>query len=93
MIFVAKAIEEYNKAVFTVSCNSGEYRALQLGDRLDAQICANTEIHIGDSVLVIELPQFISPPSEAGPSGESISHIIIGLIPPSNIQRISDNLV
>ena len=93
MMFAAEVIGGYNNVVFTVSYNSEEYRALQLVDRQDGKTYANTEIHIGDTVLVVEVPQFISPPKEAGPSGESISHVITGLLPPSNIHRINDDLV
>ena len=88
-MFVARVTERFNNVVFTVEYDSVEYRALQLVDRMsDGQVYANTEIFVGDSVLVVNVPQFISSPGKAEPGEDSVSHIIVGLIPPSNVQVI-----
>lgn len=93
---VMTVVEAENKVVFTVSSEGKELRALQLVDRTGGKLYANTEIEVGDIVLVVEVPAILLAPNmSASETGESISHIIVGIIPPSKVHEISDysNLV
>ncbi len=88
---VMRVIEAENAVVFAVASDDRDFRALQLVDRDGDTIYANTRIEVGDLVLVEEVPGFLlgpnTPDSEVS---ESISHIIVGLIPPSNWHEIPE---
>ncbi len=53
---VMKVNQAHNNVLFTVSDRGHDYRAVQLVDRIGAEIYANTTIKVGDLVLVVEVP-------------------------------------
>lgn len=85
----------HNKVVFTVESGDTEYRALQLASRIEegGRIYAAEYIAVGDTVLVCEIPQFISSKFDAMEPEDSISHVILGIVPPSNVDDIARELV
>ena len=88
---IMTVVESENKVLFTVSSEGKELRALQLVDRWGDKIYANTSIDVGDLVLVEEVPGFLLGPNMSDSEvSESISHIIIGLIPPSKWHEIQE---
>ena len=81
---IMTVVEAENKVLFTVSSEGKEVRALQLVDRMGGEMYANTSIEVGDLVLVTEVPGFLLGPNMPdSETSESISHIIVGLLPPS----------
>ena len=103
-MFVMQVIEAFNKVKFTVAypgaLDGTSFLAIQLVDRLEYRqskdIYANTIVQVGDLVLVAEVNQFLYGPNDLERDAtEAVSHIIVGLIPPSNIHEIKDysNLV
>ena len=94
MAQIMKVIEAHNNVLFTVVHNDSECRAIQFIDRLQSGVYASTRIEIDDLVLVEEVPGFLYGPNDTERDGrESISHIILGLVPPSHwheMQNYSD---
>ena len=83
--------EQHNNVLFTVSYRGSELRAVQLLDRIGENVYANTVIKVGDLVLVDEVPGLLYGPNMSeSDAGEAISHIIVGLIPPSNWREITN---
>ena len=82
--------EAHNNVLFTVSHEGSEYRAVQLLDRIGNDIYANTRIEVDDLVLVVEVPGLLLGPnmSKQDDASESVSHVIVGLIPPSDWHEI-----
>jgi len=76
---VMKVTEVHTPVLFTLD---NDLRAIQLVDRNGGRLFANTKIEPGDHVLVTEVPGQLRSPSMDDPT-DSVSHIIIGLIPPS----------
>ncbi len=70
-----------------------EYRAIQLCGRLEvgSPIYAATVLTEGDLVLVCEVPHFLHSPSGEN-AEDSVSHIIVGLVPPSVVVPIAPGL-
>lgn len=88
---VMTVVEAENNVVFTVTSEGTELRAIQLVDRWGDKIYANTNIQVGDLVLVAEVPgTLLGPNMPESEPGESISHIIVGLIPPSKWHEIPE---
>ncbi len=95
---VMQVVEAFNNVKFTVAqpdkLDATSYLALQMVDRMEdptSMVYANTRIQVGDLVLVTEVNQFLFGPSDGEKSGtEAISHIILGLIPPSQIHEIEN---
>lgn len=96
-MLVMTVTEAYNNVLFTVSDEENEYRAMQFVERInenDPTIYASSVIRVGDQVLVVELPALLYSPSISRDNpGEAVSHIILGHIPPSDVQNISAYLV
>ena len=86
-----KVVEAHNRVLFTVVHEDREYRAVQLVDRWGGTVYANTEIQVEDLVLVVEVPGLLyGPHMSDSDAGEAVSHIIIGLIPPSGWREIRE---
>ena len=85
----------HNKVLFIVESGGSEYQALQLASRIEesGRIYANEYIEVGDDVLVCEVPQFVSSRFSDTPPEDSISHIIVGIVPPCNVDDIAPGLV
>ena len=93
MIAVMKVKEAHNNIRFLVTTGSNEYLALQLIRRVMGGLRANEDIKVGDLVLVCEVPHFLSSPLTGTPPEDSISHIILGIVPPSGVANIQAGLV
>ena len=89
---VMKVKEVHNNVLFTVSGKGSECRAVQLLDRVGKELYANTTLEKDDLVLVAEIPGFLYGPNMSKPedAGEAVSHIIIGLVPPSQWHGVKD---
>lgn len=76
--------EQHNNVLYTVVSGGSEFHAVQLVDRSGGEIFASTEIRVDDLVLVAEVPGFLIGPNflDWDPT-DSVSHIIVGLVPPS----------
>ena len=92
-----KVIEKSNNVLFTVSDGETEVRAIQMVDRLEdgGNVFATTRIEMDDIVLVCEIEQMLYAPSQSIGTDDSdaISHIIVGLIPPSHVHSLKRGLV
>ena len=95
MMSVMEVKEAYNNVRFLVANDDEEYLALQLVERVpgDDNLYANQVIHLGDLVLVCEIPHFLSGPVGTTHPEDRISHIILGVIPPSDVADIKPGLV
>ncbi len=82
--------ERSTNVLFTVSYGENEFRAVQLLDRIGKDVYAQTTLEVGDLVLVEEVPQFLRSPSMSKGSPDSVSHVIIGLVPPSECDEIQN---
>ena len=93
MARVMTVTEAHTNVLFTVAHNDSEFRAIQFIDQQESGVVyASTHIKIGDLVLVEEIPGFLYPPSDTDrDGGESISHIILGLIPPSHWHEMQNH--
>ena len=83
--------EQHNNVLYTVVSEDSEFRALQLVERSGGEIFAGTEIRVDDLVLVAEVPGFLIGPNflDWDPT-DSVSHIIVGLLPPSGWQPVKN---
>ena len=101
---VMKVVEVFNKVEFEVAhpdvSDGTSFLAVQLVDRMmypgRAEVFANTTVEVGDLVLVAEVEHFLYEPNDSERNAtEAVNHIIVGLIPPSNVQEIKNysNLV
>lgn len=81
--------EAHNNVLFTVRDGETEIRALQLVERIAETIYAHTVIVPGDLVLVAEVPGFmLSPSMTESDAIDSVSHVIIGLVPPGEWHEV-----
>ena len=89
MIRLMVVNEVHTSALFTVSDQAGEARAIQTVDRLEAQgqIYAATRVEVGDLVLVAEVPALLTTRTIEDMT-DSVSHIIIGIVPPSMVKFV-----
>ncbi len=81
---VLQVAQVHTPTLFTLT---NGLRAIQLVDRNGDTIYANTRIEPGDHVLVAEVPGQLRSPSMEDPT-DSVSHIIVGLLPPSKWDRM-----
>lgn len=88
--------ERHNNVLFTVSSEGDEYRAIQCVTRDGTNLYANSTLQVDDKVLVAEIPDLLSSPSMLEEDvSDSVSLVIVGLIPPSQMREIQnyDDLV
>ena len=86
---VMEVTERHNNVLFTVSHQGSDLRAVQLLDRIGETLHAQTVIEVGDLVLVTEVPGLLFRPNTSElDATESVSHIIVGLVPPSHWHEI-----
>ncbi|MYB10883.1 MAG: hypothetical protein F4Y28_13020 [Acidimicrobiia bacterium] len=86
-----KVVEAHNRALFTVTHEGREYRAVQLVDRWGGKVYANTEIQVEDLVLVDEVSGLLHGPQMSdSDASDAVSHLIVGLIPPSEWHEIRE---
>ena len=92
-----KVVGKSTNALFTVSDDETEVRAIQMMDRLKdgGKVFATTRIEMGDIVLVCEIEQMLYAPSQSMGTDDSdaVSHVIVGLVPPSHIRPLTKGLV
>jgi len=88
---IGTVVEAHNSVLFDVLCNDETVRAVQLLDRLNGEMYANAKILVDDLVLVVEVPGLLFSPSMSESSAsDSVSHITLGLVPPSLWHEIAD---
>ncbi|MCY3881741.1 MAG: hypothetical protein OXG61_06450 [Chloroflexi bacterium] len=86
---IMNVTEAHNSVLFTVSHEGQELRALQLVERNGQTLYASSVVEVGDLVLVAEIPGFLrGPEMDEDDSLDSVSHIIVGLVPPSQWQDV-----
>ena len=86
-----KVVEAHNRLLFTVAHEGREYRAVQLVDRQGGMVYAHTEIQVDDLVLVVEVPGLLYGPNMSdSDASDAVSHIIVGLMPPSGWHEIRE---
>lgn len=91
---VMDVVEKQGNVLFTVSYEDQEFRALQLVDRQNDRLHSVSNIEVGDQVLVVEIDaQLYAPRMSPDDAADSVSHIIIGMIPPSTVRNIAPGLV
>lgn len=90
-MLVMKVREKRGDMVFTVSLGDDEHRAVQLVTRRGGKVYSNTEIMVGDDVLVTEVPALLYPSSPfAEDALDAVTHIIVGLVPDSRVHNVKN---
>ena len=90
MVMVVK--EAHSKVLFTLSDpadESRQVRAIQLADRNGGKLYTKTDIEIDDKGLVTEVSGLLFDSTMEGVE-EMVSHVIIGLLPPSGWHPIQN---
>lgn len=89
---VMKVVEKRTNVLFTVSYEESKYRAIQLVDHAGNRLQAHSDIKVDDLVLVAEVGALLYSPSMTD-AADSVSHFIVGIVPPSRVQVLSPDLV
>ncbi|MCY3941433.1 MAG: hypothetical protein OXG29_10200 [Gammaproteobacteria bacterium] len=95
-IMIGRIVEMHNNVLATISVDgdSVSYRALQCLGRsgVDSEdVYAAEPLRKGDQVLLCEVPYWISRPDMH--AEDFVSHIILGLLPPSEVKSIPAELL